>query len=355
MRYLIAVFFAVLVASVTQPAFSEDSVAPAIPKSQGVTADKNKASCLPKPGSATQVAIDKALVSRPNAPPAGAGTSNISGADVFSKFSTTATNGSTQATVQIVSGYINAWMKSDGTLNCGLTNAISVEVTATAAVTTSSFSDYAREEMLGRRAGIVNIYFNPFAGRDANNPYYMWNDRALASDHIYIASPFQTIDSKLKTTARADSWAGAWDEALSFYSFGFGGRAVKKALQGSATAAVGTVYVGFGIDGPFHDFSNTDVSNSASGGLSFELYLTGNKASRNALNSMFGITSASSSYATYGAQLTFWATGKLFFSLEYDKGIGSFGERVLRDASLFRFGYGNPKSTSTANQGGGGK
>jgi hypothetical protein len=304
------------------------------------------ASCIPNKDSAIAGLQNKSPSGSPNnAQPQP--TSNVSGADVLTKFSTSASSGATLATAQIVRGYINAWMKPDKTMNCGITNAISVEVTATAPVTTATFTDYAREEMLGRRSGIINIYFNPFAGRDANDPYYNWNDRKLASDHIYIATPFRTVDSKMKSEASSTSW----DEALSFYSFGIGGRGVKTASQGSKTAAVGTAYFGYGIDGPFHDTSSGTASGASttaqSGGLSVEAYVTGNIANRNSLNAMFGITDASKSYATYGAVVTFWVTGKLFFSLEYDQGIGAFANRVLRNESLFRFGYGNPTNNST--------
>lgn len=312
------------------------------------------ASCKPEPGSAIAQQIGTTSGN-------GANTSNTAGVDVFSKFSTTASNGATQASAQIVNGYINAWMKADSNSNCGITNAISVEVSATAPVTTSTFLDYAREEMLGRRSGIVNIYFNPFAGRDKNNPYYDWNDRRLNSDHVYIEGLtafslpglkglFRTIDDKLRTDPKGGGFDNAWDQALPFYSFGIGGRGVKTALQGSSTAAVGTIYFGFGIDGPFHDSSAAPAGGSSgistAGGLSFEAYVTGNLANRNALNTMFATTDSSSKYGTVGSTITFWATGKLFFSLEYDKGLGSFGQRVLRDEALFRFGYGSPSAAT---------
>jgi len=264
----------------------------------------------------------------------------------FSKFSTTATSGSTQATVQIVNGHINAWMKADPKNNCGITNAISIEVSATAAV-------YPRpilQTMLARncsdvRSGIVNIYFNPFAGRDANNPYYQWNDRKLASDHIYVKlDEWKTVDRSLKQ----QTIGNPADEALTFVSFGFGGRGIKTAQNGTSLSALGTTYVGFGVDGPFHTDPVTGAASPNDGGCLSRCYATGNFANRNTLNTMFNTTDASKAYGTYGATLTLWATGKLFFSLEYDKGLGSFGQRVLRDATLFRFGYGNPSNSSTS-------
>jgi hypothetical protein len=311
---------------------------------------KTSASCILTPGSGVATHIAKmAKDSGTESFPAELETSNETGTDVLSKFSTTATSGSTQASAQIVRGYINSWIKRDSKENCGLTNAISVEVSATAPLNTATFADYAREEMLGRRGGLVNIYFNPFSGRDSNNPYYNWSDRKLNSDHVYIAGPFQTFDAKLRR--EPDVSSNIFDQALSFYSFGIGGRGVKTALQGSTTAAVGTVYFGYGIDGPFHDTTATLSPNSTpasqSGGVSFETYVTGNIANRNTLNTMFATSDASSFYNTFGASITFWVTGKLFFSLEYDKGFGSFGQRVLRDESLFRFGYGNPSSPAS--------
>jgi len=92
------------------------------------------------PGSGVAIA-KKAKDSGTESPADELATSNQTGTDVLSKFSTTATSGSTQASAQIVRGHINSWIKMDSRENCGLTNAISIEESATAPLNTATFAD----------------------------------------------------------------------------------------------------------------------------------------------------------------------------------------------------------------------
>ncbi len=288
----------------------------------------------------------------PNASPCevdgGGGTAQVSGANVLQGFSTTFNSGATLASASILNAYLNQGIFPH-TSRCSPFNAISVDISATAEATSASFTDYAKAEFLGLRNGLINIYFNPFAGRNASITALQWNNRDLASDHIYMKNPWTSLSQK-----PADQISD--DQLLGFWLFGLGGRGVKTAENGTNLAAVGTLYAGFGADSPIHDLTLSGSNDPSQwGGVSFQAFATFNVANRGTLEEVFYPTSTStpghpnvgSTYETVGASFTLWMPLKLYFKLEYNKGIGSPGSAMGDTASL-SFGYGSATTAKSS-------
>ena len=287
------------------------------------------------------------------------------GTDMLSDFSGGTNNGALLATTTIAKGYLRTWYKKYDPEkgNCGIANALSIDLSTTAALDTADFDDYARAELLGRRAGVVNLYFNPFGGRDVSNSIYGWSDRAVARDRIYMSGLTKTQDSfhrdNLRRGLAAAADAGekerfvqgekdtAWDRALLFYSFGIGGRGIKTAAEGSDIAAVGTIYAGIGFDGPFHSEMNGAESAKDSGGLSMELFATQNFTNRHTMQKLFAVDDVPRTYTTVGAAMKFWLSGSFFLSAEYNTGVGS-SHRLIGDSTSLRFGYAKAQAPEPA-------
>jgi hypothetical protein len=267
----------------------------------------------------------------------------VLGPNVLQGFSTTFSSGATLATADILNAYVNQGI-GDGKAACQPLNAFSVDVSATAEATSASFADYAKAQFLGRRNGLINIFVNPFAGRDATIPPLAWNTRDVASDHIYMRNPWTPI-------SKADNLSK--DQLLGFWLLGVGGRGVKTAQNGTNLEAVGTIYAGFGIDGPIHDSS---VSNSADetawGGISLQAFATANAANPGVLANLFYPANAAradvrATFETVGASMTLWMPAKLYFSLEYNRGVGATGSKIGETVSL-SFGYGSANTVQTS-------
>jgi hypothetical protein len=240
---------------------------------------------------------------------------------------------------------------------------IGVHLTAAAPIQNATFTDYARQELLGRNTGMINGYISLFAGRKTKTGdrcAYEWGARKTTLDHIYFAIVGEgwhlprrvsnASDTTSAKTSQSDATPNAVEpnQGLLFLSHGLGPRAIKTSLSGSGElAAAGTAYVGLGIDGPLFDLGN--LSNA--GGLSLEVYASTNYMNHGALEKMFNVSHAPSTFNTFGVSLKAYVTSRFSINLDYGKGLGSFGSTYLKDATILSFGYntdsGSSQSSST--------
>jgi len=126
----------------------------------------------------------------------------------------------------------------DPYVNSHLYNDLGFDISTSVPIQSATLADYAKQELLLRHGGLVNLY-GSLAGKNFANAIYKWGDRASNIDRSYFVDTLQHVEP---ATAQ---------QAMLFWSHGLGIKALKTQLEGTGDIGLqGTVYLGIGADGP---------------------------------------------------------------------------------------------------------
>jgi hypothetical protein len=272
--------------------------------------------------------------------------------DPLAAFTTSTSNGSTLATMHIVTAYApvrSRAAKADDT-SCGkvdsrdyLSNmALGFDISASLPAKSSTLRDYGRHALSKLDGGVLNV-LGAFGVWTPGDAVYCrlqsgdgTNPRVTTYDHMYIGHP------------------SAPDEMVPYIKHGAGVRAVKTKLEGGSMAGVGTAYLGLGFDGPLLSALNLR-NDPRAGWFTIEAFGVANVVNHRTLESLFlaegDTTRAPRSFATANARVKIDLPGRFYLSAEYAKPLGSFRGHI-GDTSIVTFGYNN-QSDPGAKKGGG--
>jgi hypothetical protein len=163
-------------------------------------------------------------------------------------------------------------------------------------------------------------------GSDASQAIDVAN-KALAAGAIDCKKPI--VNERLNSTDRFyfrkqdlgdEHWHAFLSNGLGFRGLSGGGSTT------TVSSGYGTLYFGFGIDGPLYTMASGD-----SGFMSFEVYGSYTKMNPHEIGTLFSIASPPSGFATVGTEFELALTGAISLKLAYAKGLGGFGKGTLGD------------------------
>lgn len=262
-----------------------------------------------------------------------------SSVDPLAKFKVSSASGSRLVTAHIATSFTPAFLSTtDGT---SWKSRIGMDISASVPAESVTLQQYAKHALLTLDGGILNIYGSP-AGRDPKvyppklqdgTPDGTPNPRESAWDHLYMIrepAPGQTSVPQ--------------EQLLGYWKMGIGGRAIKKSLEGSEYAGIGTAYLGVGFDGPM--FSGRDSKRDGNTGwFSIEAYGVANIMNKGTLTTLFEQPNEKRNLNSVGAKVAIGLPGRFFLSATYGKALGSFGRDHIKDIAVVSFGY-NPEVTT---------
>jgi hypothetical protein len=278
----------------------------------------------------------------------------------FGKFSASVANNSQLVTTHLVSAFMPTFFKGfkefpadpskpsagdlDPHVNSHFYNDLGFDVSASVPISSATIADYAKQELLIRDGGLLNLY-RSFSGRNYTNEAYAWGDRTANLDRLYVLDIFAFLNPSQPATAK---------QGLVFISQGWGVKALKTALTGTGPlGAQGTVYMGLGVDGPLF-FAGEDpataaknATNNPAGMMSLEFYASGNIVDRQALNALVGSTNK---YLAWGANLSLFVTNSVGIQVQYVMAQKSGVGRSVGHVAMLTLGYNKPSAPAASTQ-----
>ena len=290
--------------------------------------------------------------------------------DPLSKFSMSARNGSTLATIHVATAFapiglsprkdttvkpctpelqekVRAKMRQ-GAPRDTQSLGVGVDLSSSFPMNDPTREDYGRHALTKLDGGILNLYLSMVAHNTSDCTFSALNSadganpRVKAWDHFYF----------LKTATP--------DTMLPYVKHALGIRAVKTSLEKSETdtdaskdsgayGGLATYYLGLGVDGPLLTSSSTARDPNA-GWFGVEAFGAVNLVNSRTLNSLFKTESAPRHFNTIGARATIGLPGRFFISAEYGKALGSYGKAHIGDTSMILFGYNNQSAPDAKTQ-----
>jgi hypothetical protein len=263
----------------------------------------------------------------------------------FPKFNTSIANNSELVTTHFVSAFMPMWLfgadnfkQSNDELkpyaNSRFYNDLGFDISSSVPISSASLADYAKQELLTRNGGLLNMTVS-FSGRNYANEAYAWGNRAANLDRLYF------LDLRTDQTQPATAKQG-----LMFLSQGIDVKALKTSLTGTSTlGAQGMAYVGLGFDGPLflaaEDATTVakDTTNNPGGMVSLEGYVSENFVNGQALTALVGASNPGHTYFSWGVNLSLYVTNNIGMQVQYaaaqDSGIG----RSIGHVAMFTIGY----------------
>lgn len=273
----------------------------------------------------------------------------------FPKFNASLADNSQLVTTHFVSAFIPMWLynrdqiehpkNADETptdaselaprVNAHFWNDLGFDVSSSVPISAATVADYAKQELLIRDGGLLNIYVS-LSGRDYSNEAYRWGNRKSNLDRSYWVD---VIDGRQPATS---------NEALGFISHGIGIKALKTQLTGTGNlGAQANAYVGWGFDGPLFKAAQegtnaANTANTADGVVSFEMYASMNWVTHGALVNLVGTTLRQNTFYSYGANLTFFITDTIGIQLQFASAQNTGVGHSVGHVAMLSFGYNKP-------------
>jgi hypothetical protein len=251
-------------------------------------------------------------------------TSSSVSVQAFPKFATSLANNSQLVTTHLVSAFMPMWLQGDNDfnsfksladlaphVNSHAINDLGFDISSSVPITSATIGDYARQELLTRTGGLLNMYAS-LSGRNYSNVAYAWGNRTANLDRLYWVDLF------------GDTQPASAKEALAFISQGMGVKALKTSLSGTGSiGAQGTAYVGVGFDGPLFlaaqdpTAASKSAENTPNGMASLELYVSENVINQPAVNALLGAKAGGNSYFALGANFFLYVTNNIGIQVQY--------------------------------------
>jgi hypothetical protein len=262
--------------------------------------------------------------------------------EIFPELSTSIGD-ATLVTVDVFTGY-SSFSESKGDFGSG-PKALGIQVSSSLPATSPTLEDYANATLLLRKGGILNAYFSL-----SSSP--KWFDSQVC--------PQKQVDFNEASNKKYKNWVRNYMPDRLYFSLypvppllkayfihGVGIKAFKTGLvddpnigdSGSDIDVGGTVYIGFGVDGPVWLSNDTKNDLGPAGTLDMQVNLSYTRVNSGTLRKMYSVDNLDESnvYAA-GAKLSLIVTRRVSLELDYVAPIGS-SKEFMSETVYFNVAY----------------